>query len=38
MTFALVVAHAHVCAAVTEIDVKRVLQHTDGCAWEVLVD
>jgi hypothetical protein len=22
---------------VTEIDVKRVLQHTDGRAWEVLI-
>jgi len=38
MTFALVVAHAHVSAWVTEIDVERVFQHTNGGAWEVLVN
>ena len=38
MTFALVVAHAHVGARVTEINVEWVFENTHSCTWEVLVD
>ena len=38
MTFALIVAHAHVGARVTVIYVEWIFQNTHCCAWEVLVD